>query len=178
MKKLFIVLFVLAFIATYAPAQGKQVSFRNRLGMICNIELVKPVVNYTDSVLTGAGIKYWPIDEVALRGLVFVNILNDKVLDETTTNMGFSIAFEYHFIKGIVSPYAGALGGIEILSDPAQTGMDYHIGGLFGVEISTPLEYLDFFLEYCLSATFREQEDTVDLGKDHMPSLGIVIYFN
>ncbi len=178
MKIRIVILFLCAVAISNLYAEQKKASYSNRLGMLFNIELVKPVVNYTDSVLTGVGIKYWLMEELAFRGLVFVNVVKDKVLNETTTNTGMSVACEYHFIKGVVSPYAGAFGGIEILSDPVQTGMDYHVGGLFGVEISTPLDYLDFFVEYSLSATFREREDVVDMGKDHLPSLGMIIYFN
>jgi hypothetical protein len=146
--------------------------------MICNVELVKPIINYSDSVLSGCGIKYWLLDVLPLRALVFVNILSNTTTNQTISNYGFSLAAEYHLANGPVSPYLGALVGIEILSDTGQTGTDYHLGGLFGVEIDTPLNYLSFYIEYSLYAIFREQGIIVDFGKDHLPSLGVIIYFN
>jgi hypothetical protein len=178
MKKAICIGLILVLAGSAVSAQGKQGAMKNRIGLLCNIELVKPVINYTDSVITGFGIKYWLLDELSIRGLIFLNIQNNAALNQTVTDAGFSAGLEYHFIKGIVSPYAGLLAGIEFLSDPTQTGMDYHLGGIFGVEISTPIDYLNFFLEYTLTATFREQGYTIDLGKDHLPSFGFAIYFN
>jgi hypothetical protein len=177
-KKIFLTLLILV-VCISLFSQTKPNTSRNRIGMLCNFELVKPIINYSDSVISGCGIKYWLLDVLPLRALVFVNILSNSTTNETISDYGFSLAAEYHFISGPVSPYVGAFAGAEILSDTlAQTGVDYHLGGLFGAEIDTPLNYLSFFVEYSLYVIFQEQGTKVDLGKDHLPTLGVIIYFN
>lgn len=92
-------------------------------------------------------------------------------------SFGLSAGAEYHFITGIVSPYAGALAGLEMLADATQTGVDFNLGVFLGVELSA-LDFLAFFAEYSLLVSFREDGTVVDLGYAHLPTFGLIIYFN
>lgn len=159
-------------------AQEENAASAKRIGMICNIELTRPVTNYTDGVLAGAGVKYWLTDSVALNALTYLHVQQFRLTQEVDTEFGLGVSADYRFFYGTVSPYAGAMAGIEILADPMQAGMDYYLGGRFGAEIATPLKYLSLFIEYSLTMVFRDVGVTVEFGRDHLPSFGFVIYFN
>jgi hypothetical protein len=60
---------------------------------------------------------------------------------------------------------------------PAPGGIDWHAGALFGTEL-TPFAFPAFFVEDFLLATSREAGAEVDLGYDHQPIFGFIIYFN
>jgi hypothetical protein len=176
-KRLAVFLAIAVFLCASGMAETKKSDFKNRFGMMCGIELVKPVTNAGDGVIAGVGLKYWLLEPFALKSVLFFNYLNVRATNQNTVNFGMSAACEYHFITGPVSPYAGALAGIEILSDSTATAADYHLGGIFGVELS-PLDFLSLYVEYSLTATFRETGTEVDLGKNHLPTFGAVFYFN
>lgn len=169
-------MFILSF-NFFVFSEKKSEDFNNKMGLMFNVEFMDLIQNSGDGVITGFGMKAWLSENLAIRGLTLFNLYNDTALNQTTINFGFSLAGEYHFIDGIVSPYAGALAGIYILSDASGIGADYHLGCLFGVEIK-PADMLSFYAEYSLTATFREVGIEVDLGKNHSPVIGVIVYFN
>ncbi|HEQ72350.1 MAG TPA: hypothetical protein ENN69_07665 [Spirochaetia bacterium] len=163
-------------------AQAKNGDHTNDIGIMFQIENVnRPLDNYTDGGFFGGqgglGIRWWPLKELALRGVVYMDFQTITATDDTAFYMGVSVGAEYHFLQGIVSPYAGGLAGIEFVSDATQSAMDYHIGGFLGVELSA-LEFLSLFVEYSLLVTVREPGIEVDLGYNHLPTFGLIIYFN
>ena len=159
-------------------AQQKVEKREGSIGLLFRIEsLDMPINTYSDGVMSGAGIKYWVLNELALRALLYFNMFSDSETEETTTNFGFAIAAEYHFIKGTVSPYAGGLAGIEMLINEEQTGRDFYFGGLLGIEIAIA-DFVSVFAEYGLYVTFREVGTEVDLGSTHAPAIGVIFYFN
>jgi hypothetical protein len=143
-------------------------------GPVANVTMYEPLVG---PIVTGVGIRFWILEEVVLRAIVFFNLNYASATDETTIRAGLSLGAQYHFVKGVVSPYAGVLGGAEILSSPLATGADWHLGAVVGVELS-PWPFLAVFLEYSLMATFQEAGTEIDLGFNHAPTLGVIIYLN
>jgi hypothetical protein len=174
-----ILVFILLVMSTALIAEGKPGVHKQSIGMMFQIQglslLVDNVTIYDTTA--GAGVKFWLLEELALRAIVFFNLNYASATDQTTIRTGLSAGAEYHFIKGVVSPYAGAFGGLEFLSGPLGDGTDFHIGAMVGVEL-TPLEFLSFFIEYTLLATFQETGTEVDFGLDHAPVFGVIIYLN
>ena len=79
---------------------------------------------------------------------------------------GLSGAYEYHFVKGKVSPYTGVLAGIEIngvTGNPTTWGSS--LVGILGVEVRV-LDYLGLFAEYNL----RLSISTIRLSTSGWPS--------
>ncbi len=159
-------------------AQGKPGVHKNSFGMAFHIQGLSALVqNGTDGVIAGIGAKFWLLPELALRAVGYCDVTYTTATDTTALNAGLSLGAEYHFVKGPVSPYAGILGGFMAQTVPAPGGMDWHAGVLAGVEL-TPFEFLSFFVEYSLLVTFREAGTELDLGYNHQPIFGVVIYFN
>jgi hypothetical protein len=140
-----------------------------------------PLDNYTDGGFYGGqgglGVRYWMLPELALRAVIYFDFRSITATDQTALNLGLSVGAEYHFVKGQISPYAGGMAGLEHVSDAAQTGTDFFFGACFGVELS-PMDVLAFFIEYSLLVTFRETGVEVDLGYNHLPTFGLIIYIN
>ncbi len=163
-------------------ADSKKGVHKNSFGIMFQIEsFTKLIDNYTDGGFYGGqggvGIRYWLLPELVLRGVVYLDFRTIAATGETAFNVGLSVGAEYHFVKGQISPYAGVMGGLEHVSDVLQTGTDFFAGAFFGVEIS-PLDVLAFFIEYSVLATFRETGVEIDLGYNHLPTFGLIIYFN
>jgi hypothetical protein len=133
--------------------------------------------NVHDGAIAGVGVRFWLLEELVLRAIVYFDFQYDSATDENSLWTGLSLGAEYHFVKGVVSPYAGAMLGLEAVSAPAGDGIDWHGGALVGVEL-TPLEFLSVFLEYTLVVTFRETGTEIDLGYNHLPIIGVIIYLN
>ncbi|RPJ09886.1 MAG: hypothetical protein EHM28_00130 [Spirochaetaceae bacterium] len=177
MKKRIILIVFLIMAVVMLDAETKSGVHKESFGLMITVEsLTTPVNNFTDGVISGLGAKYWITPEIPVRALVFLNMMSNSTTDETTTRFGASAGVEYHFVKGLVSPYAGALAGIELLNDE-ELAADYHLGAMLGVEI-TPLDYLSLYLEYRLLAIFNELGTEIDLGYSHAPAFGAVFYFN
>jgi hypothetical protein len=169
-------------VTTALCAESKNGVHKDSFGIMFQIEsLNTPIDNYTDGGFFGGqggvGVRYWLLRELVLRGVVNFDFLSDSATDESTTNFGLSLGAEYHFITGIVSPYAGALAGLELLADASGTSADYHLGAVIGVEI-TALDFLAFFVEYSLLVTFRQTGTEIDFGYNHLPTFGLIIYIN
>jgi hypothetical protein len=181
MTKLVILFLVFLTAAVPAFSESKNGSHTNSFGIMFQVEsLEKPLDNYSDGGFFdgrgGVGVRYWLLEQLVLRGVVYFDWITGRP-GGAEARFGLSSGVEYHFVRGMVSPYAGGLAGFEFLSDSTQTGTDFHIGAMFGVEI-TALDFLAFFIEYSLLVTFREAGTEVDLGYNHLPAIGISVYFN
>ncbi|MBN1696504.1 MAG: hypothetical protein JW881_03220 [Spirochaetales bacterium] len=151
---------------------------KHEIGFIFQIEnIYRFVTNYSDGIISGFGLKYWFSSKLAFRGVTYFNIFTDAE-DDVNNYYSFGLGgiAEYHFTSGKASPYLGGMGGFEILNQNEEFYLDYHIGGVLGVEIRTEA-YLSFFAEYRLLIVFDEMGMTVDLGKQYLPVLGVTIYF-
>jgi hypothetical protein len=158
-------------------AETKNAVHKNSVGLAFQIiNVTDPIANDGDGVITGVGVRFWLLEELVLRGVFYFDYRYVAITDTSTTGFGISLGAEFHFIKGIVSPYAAGFLGLEYLSTPTP-GTDFHFGVGFGVEL-TPLDILAFFIEYSLLFTFREVGNEIDLGTNHGPTFGLIIYFN
>ncbi|MBN2353640.1 MAG: hypothetical protein JXD23_13795 [Spirochaetales bacterium] len=172
----------LLFVCPFLYAETKKGVHKNSFGIMFQIEsFTKLIDNYTDGGFYGGqggvGIRYWLLPELVLRGVVYLDFRTITATSETAFNLGLSAGAEYHFVKGEISPYGGVMGGLEHVTDVLQSGTDFFAGAFFGVEL-TPMDVLAFFIEYSVLATFRETGVEVDLGYNHLPTFGLIIYFN
>ncbi len=163
--------------ALSAGAQGKKMDLGGeRLGIIFNVpDILMAVGESNDGLMAGLGLKYWLKEKSAVRGLLEFTLLNPGA-GTTTTTFGVDAAYEYHFVKGKVSPYTGGIAGIEIRSvtgNPVTMGLI--LGGILGVEVRV-LDYLGLFAEYNLRIFYSDPEFDLVLGMGNNASLGIVVY--
>ncbi len=169
---------LLAFgVAMAAGAQGKKMDLGDqKLGIIFNVpDILMGVESAADGLMAGLGLKYWLKDKTALRGLLEFTLYNPGA-GTTTTTFGLDGAFEYHFVKGKVSPYTGAIAGIEITSvTGSPVAMGLILGGILGVEVRV-LDYLGLFAEYNLRIFYSDPEFDLILGMGNNASLGVVVY--
>lgn len=129
---------------------------------------------YEDGIQGGLGMKLWLGDKSAVRALLDIYHINDSVT--TTTNFGVSGAFEYHLLQRRVSPYLGALAGLEVETG-ATNDLGIYFGALLGAEFEL-VENLNLFGEYGLIVDINEPEFIVDLGLGNAGRLGIIVYLN
>jgi hypothetical protein len=108
-------------------------------------------------------------------GLIFnATSLLGTVSESSDTEL--SGAFEYHLVKGKVSPYTGGIAGIEIDAQTgAATNLAFFMGGLLGVEVRL-LDYLGLFAEYNLRLTFAEPQVDIELGLGNAGQIGVIVY--
>jgi hypothetical protein len=172
---------VLAFgVALAAGAQAKKAEKAElggqKLGIIFNVpNILMGVGDSSDAFLAGLGLKYWIGDKAALRALLEFSLDNPGA-GTTTTVFGVGGAFEYHFIKGKVSPYTGANLGLQVTSvTGAATDLTLFLGGILGAEVRV-LDYLGMFAEYNLRLTFNEPALNIDLALGNGGSLGVILY--
>ncbi len=164
-------------VALSAGAQGKKMDLGGeKLGIIFNIpNLLMAVESSNDGLMAGLGLKYWLKDKSAIRALLEFTLSNPGA-GTTTTTFGVDGAFEYHFVKGKVSPYTGAIAGIEIQSvtgNPVSLGLI--LGGILGVEVRV-LDYLGLFAEYNLRIFYNDPAFDLSLGMGNNASLGVIVY--
>jgi hypothetical protein len=165
---------VLAFgVALSAGAQGKG-GGGGKLGLVFNLWDLAAGTASSDGVLTGAGVKYWLADKMAIRGILEFQYLHNKTTDATTTLFGASGAFEYHFKTGRVSPYAGGLVGV-LVQGGDTSDLNLLLGGLLGVEMRV-MDSLGLFAEYSLSLFSNDTLTDIVLGAGNNASIGVVIY--
>ncbi len=145
------------------------------LGIIFNVaNLLMSIVDYSDSVQGGAGLKLWLNDNMAVRGLFDFSYLNDPTLGPSSMTIGAAADFEYHFIRAKISPYGGGLAGFQITTGPANNLVLY-FGAIFGAEVEL-LENLSLFAEYNLLLKIDEPELRLDLGIGNDAQIGLIIY--
>jgi hypothetical protein len=168
-------------VALAAGAQAKKAEKKmdlggQKLGLIFNAtSLLGTVSESSDTELFGLGLKYWLGEKAALRALLEFDFNNDGA-GTSTTLFGLSGAFEYHLVKGKVSPYTGGIAGIEIDAQTgAATNLAFFLGGLLGVEVRL-LDYLGLFAEYNLRLTFAEPQVDIELGLGNAGQIGVIVY--
>jgi hypothetical protein len=132
------------------------------------------VAPYTDSVLAGAGVKYCISDKLRLRGLVGTHIDPQGEDVPSLIQLGLSAAGEYHFKPGLISPYLGAVVGIE-MEIIEETAYELHFGVLGGAEIRI-IQNFSVFAEY--GAIFEVDEDGLWFNLGQSAVLGVIIYLN
>lgn len=147
-----------------------------RLGLIFNfIGLAGDLIaEHTDNVQGGLGMKLWLGEKTAVRALLDLEHTNDSVT--TSTWIGASGAFEYHFLQRRVSPYGGGLAGLT-LETGAANDLGIYFGALLGAEFEL-VENLNLFAEYNLLVEINEPDFTIDLGLGNNTQIGIIVYLN
>jgi hypothetical protein len=169
---------LLAFgVALSAGAQAKKTDLGGqKLGIVFNVpNILLDVGESSDTPLAGLGLKYWAGDKAALRALLEFSLSNPGA-GTTTTVFGLGGAFEYHFIKGKVSPYTGGNLGLQVTSvTGAATDLLLFLGGILGAEVRV-LDYLGLFAEYSLRLTFNEPALNIGLGLGNSGDIGVIIY--
>jgi hypothetical protein len=144
-----------------------------KLGLVFNLWDAAGTAS-NDGVLTGAGLKYWIADKMAIRGVLDFSYQHNKNTDATTTFFGVSGAFEYHFVTGRVSPYAGGLVGV-LIQGGDTSDLSLLLGGLFGVEMRV-MDSLGLFAEYSLSLFTNDTFTDIALGAGNNAAIGVVVY--
>ena len=147
-----------------------------RLGLIFNIfDLTANLIDeHADNVQGGLGMKHWLGEKTAVRALLDLEHTNDSVT--TSTWIGASGAFEYHFLQRRVSPYGGGLAGLT-LETGAANDLGLYFGALLGAEFEL-VENLNLFAEYNLLVEINEPDFTIDLGLGNSGQIGIIVYLN
>jgi hypothetical protein len=129
---------------------------------------------YNDGFQGGLGMKLWLGEKSAVRALLDLYHLNDSVTKSTTFGVGG--AFEYHLLQRRVSPYLGALAGIQV-----ETGATNNVGLNFGATMGAEFELvenLNLYGEYALQVSIKDPNFIIDLGLGNAGRLGIIIYLN
>jgi len=147
-----------------------------RLGLIFNFIGLADflIAEHTDNVQGGLGMKLWLGEKTAVRALLDLEHTNDSVT--TSTWIGASGAFEYHFLQRRVSPYGGGLAGLT-LETGAANDLGLYFGALLGAEFEL-VENLNLFAEYNLLVSINEPNFTIDLGLGNSGQIGIIVYLN
>ena len=147
-----------------------------RLGLIFNfIGLAGDLIaEHTDNVQGGLGMKLWLGEKTAVRALLDLEHTNDSVT--TSTWIGASGAFEYHFLQRRVSPYGGGLAGLTVRTGTTNE-LGLYFGALLGAEFEL-VENLNLFAEYNLLVKINEPDFSVDLGLGNSAQIGIIVYLN
>jgi len=164
-------------VALAAGAQAKKMDVGGqRLGIIFNAtSLLGTVTQSDDGLSAGLGLKYWLGDKSALRALLEFEY-DETGTGTSTTAFGFSGAYEYHFVKGKVSPYTGGLAGVEITAVTANpTNLALYLGAILGAEVRV-LDYLGLFGEYNLRLTVDEPALNIGLALGNGAALGVIVY--
>jgi hypothetical protein len=156
-----------------APKDGQGSILGGRdLGLIFNLVDPFTLAGAGDGMQTGFGMKLWLNDRSVVRGLLDLDFHTDP--GTTTTIVGLSAAYEHHFQKGKVSPYAGGILGTQVLIGAAPNLVLY-AGGLLGVEVRV-FESLALFAEYSLLVSMDEPSFDVELDIGNNAHLGVIVY--
>ncbi len=170
MKKLFVLVIVLLAVAASIHAAGAVQSF----GFLFEMKnLLLSIDSYDDGFQAGAGLKWWMMDTVALRGLL--NFEMNIFEGNTTAEIGLSCGAELHPVKAKVSPYFGGFAGTRLVMD-AENAVDFYFGGMAGVEMRV-WENVGAFAEYDLLMRFDAEGFTMGIGAGGGAQIGLIIYF-
>jgi hypothetical protein len=166
----FALVLLLAFGVTLSAGAQAQ-----KWGLVFNLwDVATESVASSDGISAGLGVKYWIAEKMALRGLLDFEHASNSAADTSSTYFGLSAAFEYHFKTGKVSPYAGGLVGVGILTGDTND-LALTLGGLLGVELRV-MDALGLFAEYALSMYVNEPDFQLELGAGNNASIGVVVY--
>ena len=169
-KTLVVICLVVVLAFGVALSAGAQ-----KLGLVFNLwDMTVVGTNSSDGLSAGAGMKYWLSDKMAIRGLLEFVYDRDSTADTTDTFFGLSAAFEYHFITGKVSPYAGGLVG-TLIQGGDTSNLSLILAGLFGVELRV-MDVLGLFAEYQLGFFIDEPVTQIFLGAGNNAMFGVIVY--
>jgi hypothetical protein len=155
-----------AFVFAAEPSRSFGLLFQMR-------NLLLSIDPYTDGYQAGAGVKWWMMKNIALRGLVGLdlNINNGEV----TADAGVSAALEYHPVAAKVSPYLGALAGVR-MAIALENAIDIYAGAMAGVEMSI-WENIGAYAEYELLMSLDTNGFNLGIGPGGGVQIGLIIYF-
>jgi opacity protein-like surface antigen len=170
MKKLLVLLILFfAITASIHAADAAQ-----SLGFIFEMRnLLLSIDSYDDGFQAGAGLKWWMMNTLALRGLLNfdLNIFEGN----TTAEIGLGCGAELHPVKAKVSPYFGGFVGTRLVMD-VENAVDFYFGGMAGVEMRV-WENVGAFAEYDLLMRFDADGFTMGIGAGGGAQIGLIIYF-
>jgi hypothetical protein len=165
-----VVLLCLCLSASLSAAETAQQS----LGFVFEMKNLLLSINpYDDGYQTGAGLKWWMMKNIALRGLLNfdLNIFNNV----TTMDLGVSCGLEYHLTQSKASPYIGAFAGTR-MTMAAVNAFDVYAGGMAGVEMRV-WENVGAFVEYDLLLRLDAAGFTAGIGAGGGAQVGLIVYF-
>jgi opacity protein-like surface antigen len=179
-----VLLAILTFAGAYAaPAKAKTSTASatdSQFAFVFDLKnLLLSIEEFEDGYQAGAGLKWWAMDILAVRGLANLNL---NALDGvTTTAFGISAGAEWHPLqRRKVSPYVGGLAGFRATTiAPTGNGenrIDIYFGAMGGAEIAV-WENLSFYAEYNLIGSIDANGFTLDLGGANSAQLGLLVYF-
>ncbi len=163
-----------AFAQAKAPPEADTGGKTDIAMLFCFSNLVAAASPYDDGFLTGAGLKYWFTDKIGARFLATAQVVPDPVTETSETTLGFSIAGEYHFRPGLVSPYAGGLLGLKTRMDDTGNYLDFAFGLVGGVEV---MLYKNFSLYGEYQALAVRDRNGFGFALGNRAILGFAIYF-
>jgi hypothetical protein len=180
MKKIRMLLLSLLIPVTFCSAQVAVGSW----GLMFDISDAFNVNAVKDGYQVGAGCKFYPLANLALRALIGIDHVASEDaagVETVTTAFAFGLAGEWHFTTGAVSPYLGGLFGVRTLAETGQPNLlDFYFGALFGVE-ATIYQNLSLFAEYDLIASVDAAGFSVKLGDMNGTGqgalFGLIVYF-
>jgi hypothetical protein len=144
------------------------------LGFVFEMKNLLLSINpYDDGYQTGAGLKWWMMKNIALRGLLNfdLNIFNNV----TTAELGLSCGLEFHFTQTKVSPYVGGFAGTR-MTVAAVNAIDLYAGAMAGVEMRV-WENVGAFAEYDLLLRLDAAGFTAGIGAGGGAQVGLIVYF-
>jgi hypothetical protein len=182
-KSFIAVIIVLSLSIAVLPAQGKAqpqpIGRSGELGLLFNCQnLLADILPYNDGFQSGIGVKYWPMENLALRGLLglYYNSYTapEDTIADTTTYLSLGAGAEYHPRSAKMSPYFGAFAGMKmnIISDVTATG--YYAGVMAGAEYRIG-NNLALFGEYQIRFSYDSKGTTVSIGNIEDTTNGAVI---
>ena len=168
---------LVSLVALGAGAQGKGAA-GGKLGIIFNVpDLLLNIDNASFNGLSaGLGLKYWLGQKAAVRGILDFGYHNNSATSTSQTTFGLSGAFEYHFVRARVSPYAGGLAGINIATATGTpSNFAFYLAGILGAEV-TLIDSVALFAEYNLRLYFNEPDFNIDVMLGNNLALGLIVY--
>jgi hypothetical protein len=170
MKKHLSVLALLFMIVSFSYAADAE----RELGITFQMtNLLMSIDSFGDGYQSGVGIKWWPMKNLALRGLFHFEYNNSEGM--AWTEIGLSAGAEYHPVRSEVSPYFGGFLGTKAELNSSNT-VAFYFGGMAGVEM-TIWKNVGAFAEYELLASVDENGFSVGTYAGGGAKLGLVIYF-
>jgi hypothetical protein len=163
-------------VASGAGAQGKGGQAGN-LGLIFNVsDLLMAISPSSDGVSAGVGLKYWLAQKSALRGILEFTYASNSATNTSSLNLGLSAAYEYHFVRARVSPYAGGLAGFHVsTATGAPNDFAFYLAGILGAEV-TLIDSVALFAEYNLRMLFNDPNFNLGLTLGNNFQIGLIIY--
>lgn len=170
MKKALLVILVLSCHVGLVSAETTQ----SEVGMIFQLKnLLLSIDSFNDGYQTGIGLKWWPNEKIAIRGLLGFDLAVNAGL--ALLEAGTSAGVEYHPRTDELSPYFGGFAGFLVTRN-VTTSLAFLFGGMFGAEVRV-WKNVAFFAEYDLIATVDENGFSLATHAGGGAQLGLIIYF-